>query len=101
MKKSDALTADIALYAMKQIQMAKHDLELTGEEDYWNGEIKAMKHLLLHMDKLVGKKKKYDRNFPDLIAVFDRVDIQRKAKFEFFWERVWDVDGVYQEEDYT
>ncbi|WP_033543164.1 hypothetical protein [Planococcus sp. CAU13] len=92
MKKSDAIVADITIYAMKQIQMAKYDLQLTGEEDYWNGEIKAMKYLLLHMDKLVGRKANNDLNMPDLIAVFDRVDEKRKEKFNFFWERIWDND---------
>lgn len=97
MKKSDTVIADIALYAMKQIQMAKHDRELMGNEDYWTGEIMSMKNLLLYMDKLAGNKKKVDRTLPDLIEVFNRVDAKRKENFDFFWERIWE-DAEDEEE---
>jgi len=92
MKKSDVMIADIALYAMKNIQMAKVDRELTGEYDYWSGEIMAMQHLLLYCDRLLGKSRKNDIKFPYLISlfVFERVGEKRKEHFDFFWTKIWE-----------
>jgi hypothetical protein len=89
-KKSDIIAADISLYAMKQIQMAKFDREATGETDYWDGEIMSMRYLLLHIDKLIGKKETNDRDLPDLKLLFDRVGHKRKDSFIFFWSRIWE-----------
>jgi hypothetical protein len=92
MKKSDVMVADITIYAMKQIRMAKYDRKLTGETDYWNGEILALKYLLLYLDKLNGKKKENDIDLPHLIELFNRVDPKRKETFEALWENLWEYD---------
>jgi hypothetical protein len=92
MKKSDVIVADIIIYAMRQIQMAKVDRKVTGDYEYWSGEIQSMKYLLLYIDRLLGKKKNNERELPDLIGLLDRVDTKRKESFEFFMERIWEED---------
>jgi hypothetical protein len=92
MKKSDVLAADIIIYALKQIQMAKFDMQLSGEFEYWNGEIMSMKYLLLYIDRRLGKKKKNDLKLPDIYMVFDRVDEKRKEQFEILWEMFWEEE---------
>lgn len=72
--------------------MGKVDRELTGEYAYWNGEIMAMKFLLLNIDRLLGNKKKSDRKFPHLIALFDHVGDRRKKDFNFFWSEIWKAE---------
>ena len=92
MKKSDVIVADITLYAMKQIQMAKFDRKVSGDIEYWNGEIMSMKYLLLYIDRLMGKKNKNDTDFPDLKDVFNRIDDKRKENFDVLWSRIWEDD---------
>ena len=92
MKKSDVLAADIILYALRQIQMAKYDRQLSGELEYWNGEIMSMKYLLLYIDKRLGKKKKNDLKLQDIYKVFDRVDEKRKEQFEILWSAFWEEE---------
>lgn len=92
MKKSDVMVADIIIYALNQIQMARTDQELTGEIEYWNGEIMAMKYLLLYIDKLVGEKKENDVKLPDLKELFNRVNEKRRERFELLSEKVWEED---------
>jgi hypothetical protein len=65
--------------------LAKRDMELSGDVDYWNGEIMSMKYLLLYIDKLLGKKNENNIQLPDLYEVFDRVDHKRKEKFNLLW----------------
>lgn len=92
MKKSDVIVADIVIYAMKQIQMAKYDRQVTGDFEYWSGEIMSMQHLLLNIDRILGKKKNNNSKFPDLLGVFDRVDNKRKESFDVLWEKIWKED---------
>ena len=92
MKKSDVLAADIIIYALKQIQSAEYDKELTGETDYWNGEIMPMKFLLLHIDRLLGKKKENDIKLSTIPTVFERVDKKRKERFDVLWREFWEED---------
>ncbi|WP_108669151.1 hypothetical protein [Peribacillus acanthi] len=90
MKKSDVLVADIVIYAMKQIQMAKLDKKLTGDIEYWNGEIMSMKYLLLYIDKLLGKRKTNETTLPELSILFQRVDSNRKERFDYFSSKIWE-----------
>lgn len=90
MDSKEAVIADLSIFAMKQIQMAKVDRELTGDHDYWTGEMQSMKYLLLHLDKLLGDKKRNDTDLPDLVKFFEEADAKRKAQFEFLWERIWE-----------
>jgi hypothetical protein len=94
MKKSDEVdvVADLVIYAMEQIQMAKLERKMTGEIKYWNGEIMSMKYLLLYIDKRLGKKEKSDKNLPDLKSVFDLVDDKRKEKFNSLSNIIWEDD---------
>lgn len=92
MDKKDAIIADLSIYAMKQIQMAKADRELTGDYDYWTGEMQSMKYLLLHLDKLLGNKKRNDTDLPDLVKFFKTADEKRKVQFNFLRERIWEEE---------
>lgn len=84
MDKKDAVIADLMIYAMKQIQMAKADRDLIGDYVYWTDEIQSMTYLLLHMDKLLGEKKRNDTGLPNPLKFFEKVDRKRKVDFRFF-----------------
>lgn len=90
MNKEETIIIDLTIFAMKQIQLAKADRELTGDHDYWTGEMQSMKYLLLHLDKLLGDKKRNDTELPDLVKLFEAADAKRKAQFDFLWARIWE-----------
>lgn len=88
MDRKEVIIADLSIFAMKQIQMAKADRKWTGDQDYWTGEMQSMKYLLLHLDKLLGGKKRNDTDLPDLVKFFEAADAKRKAEFTFLLERI-------------
>lgn len=90
MEKSDELIADIVLYGLTQIQKAKTDCNITGDDEYWNGEINSMKYLLIYIDKLLDQQRKMDSNLPNLSEFFERMDEPRKKNFTWLKEETWD-----------
>ncbi|SDI64260.1 hypothetical protein SAMN04487975_1245 [Planococcus glaciei] len=92
MDSKDAIIADLAIYAMKQIQLAKADRVLTGNYDYWTGEMQSMKYLLLHMDKLLAGEKQADPELLNLVKFFEIADKKRKTDFKFLIERIWEEE---------
>lgn len=70
--------------------MAKVDKELTGEVDYWNGEMRALTYLLFYIDNLLGEKNENDCNLPEIKEVLNRVGKRRRKRFEELLEELWE-----------
>lgn len=60
------LVTGIIYYSLKKIELAEEEINITGQKDFWNGNIQGYVNLLQHLDRVIGDKAQAEDGLPDV-----------------------------------